>query len=361
MGLEHRFLTCRRIALDNSGTSRYYLIMFQPPPTKLAFQLNSSNIDFFVVSKMTSDLYPGFSSLFVETPFGASIFVRSHLDGKKLPLLLLHGFPQTHAEFHKIVPSLTSHFSIVLQDLRGYGASSTVPSTNGTGYSKRLMAENCIFVMGKLDFNKFSILGHDRGARVAYRLAYDHPEAVVKVVVVDIVPTSAMFRGFGNVTAGIRAYHWLFLAQPEPFPETLIRNSSDGAKFLEHTLASWTGKKSLQDFHQSALEEYKKAFCTEARIYSTCEDYRAGAFIDRVHDEEELMRGNKIDAPVLAVWGSTGLFAEAVGSDSEGPLQIWKQYASNVDGKALKCGHFIPEEDPEGLVEVILPFLSRGN
>ncbi|KAG4293560.1 hypothetical protein FPRO06_00145 [Fusarium proliferatum] len=308
---------------------------------------------------MAYEPFPGFTSQFIETSDGVSIFVRTKIDPGKPPLLLLHGFPQTHVEYHRIVPSLLPHFSIILLDLRGYGQSATVPSTSGSGYSKRLMANDCISVMSQLGFKKFLLIGHDRGARVAYRLAFDHPEAVAKVVVIDIIPTAAMFQGFGDVTAGLKAYHWLFLAQPDPFPETMIQGADNGKHYLEHTLASWTRKKTLEDFDERALEEYRKAYCNETRIHSTCEDYRAGAFLDKSYDEKDVQEGNKIQAPMLAIWGNAGVSAESLQNKPEGPLEIWKKYAHNVCGKALECGHFIPEEDSEGLSEVLVPFLLQ--
>ncbi|KAF4946512.1 hypothetical protein FGADI_11150 [Fusarium gaditjirri] len=308
---------------------------------------------------MASDLLPGFTNQFIKTSDGVSIFTRTKIDSGKPPLLLLHGFPQTHVEFHRIIPSLLPHFSIVLVDLRGYGQSAIVPSTNGSGYSKRLMANDCIFVMSQLGYKTFLLIGHDRGARVAYRLAFDHPEAVSKVAVIDIIPTAAMFQGFGDVTAGLKAYHWLFLAQPEPFPENLIQSTDNGKQFLEHTLASWTRKKTLDDFDERAIDEYRSAYCNGTRIHSTCEDYRAGAFLDKVYDEKDVQEGNKIQAPMLVVWGNTGVSAESLQNKSEGPLEIWQKYAQNVCGKELECGHFIPEEDPEGLAEALIPFLLQ--
>ncbi|KAI1031311.1 hypothetical protein LB504_000117 [Fusarium proliferatum] len=308
---------------------------------------------------MTSDLFPGFTRQFIETSDGVSIFVRTKIYPGKPPLLLLHGFPQTHVEYHRVIISLLPHFSIILLDLRGYGESATVPSTNGSGYSKRLMANDCISVMSQLGYNKFLLVGHDRGARVAYRLAFDHPDAVSKVVVIDIIPTAAMFQGFGDVTAALKAYHWLFLAQPGPFPETMIQGADNGKHYLEHTLASWTKKKTLEDFDKRALEEYRKAYCNETRIHSTCEDYRAGAFLDKAYDEKDVQEGNKIQAPMLAIWGNAGVSAESLQNKPEGPLEIWKKYAHTVCGKALECGHFILEEDSEGLSEVLVPFLLQ--
>ncbi|TPX13343.1 uncharacterized protein E0L32_006316 [Thyridium curvatum] len=294
-------------------------------------------------------------------PAGGSIFVRAKTDADKPPLLLIHGYPQTHVEWHPIIPALLPHFSVVLIDLRGYGQSSIVPSTNGSGYSKRLMAEDCIAVMAKLGYSKFSVMGHDRGARVTYRLAFDHPEVLTKAVVLDIIPTAAMFESFGNTGSALKAYHWLFLAQPAPFPEDMIKGADGGRRFVEHSLSAWTKDKNLDAFGAAAMDAYRKAYCDDARIHSTCEDYRAGAFLDRKYDEEELRAGRKIKTPLLAVWGATGFLVEgAPAVKTEGPLETWQKYAENVTGVGLECGHFIPEEDPEGLLEVLLPFLLEN-
>jgi haloacetate dehalogenase len=306
---------------------------------------------------MAPDLFPGYASQHfkVDTPGSPSIFGRFKLENLKPPLLLLHGFPQTHVEFHKVAPLLEPYFSLVLLDLRGYGLSSTVSSENGSGYSKRLMAQDAVTVMQRLGYDHFSILGHDRGARVAYRLALDTPGKVDKVIVVDIIPTHSMFGGFGDIARGLRGYHWLFLAQPAPFPETLIKAADNGKFFLENTLASWTAKRTLEDFDLAALEVYREAYCSDERIHSTCEDYRAGAHLDRAFNEEDVRNGNKIHVPLLAVWGQRGLFAEAMKSS---PLDIWIQFAEDVTGVGLECGHFITEEDPEGFVNECLKFLG---
>ncbi|KAH0165928.1 hypothetical protein KCU67_g4525, partial [Aureobasidium melanogenum] len=307
---------------------------------------------------MSSDLFPGYSRSSVQVSGTVSIFTRLSPDTSKSPLLLLHGFPQTHVEFHKIAPELARHFTLILMDLRGYGESSIVSSTGGSGMSKRIMAEDCIAVMKHFGYDKFSVLGHDRGARVAYRLAFDAPQHLDKVALVDIIPTSAMYQGFGKVPSGLRGYHWLFLAQAEPFPETMIEAADKGEYFLRHTLATWTRKQDLSDFGDTALEAYKTAFCDPTRIHMLCEDYRAGALIDNMYDLEELESGRKIDVPILAVWGDTGLFAGQMNASFEGPLTIWQKYCHNVIGTAIPCGHFVPEEEPDALLQAVLPFLK---
>lgn len=310
---------------------------------------------------MATDLFPGFTRQTIHIPDGPSLFARVSGDDKtKPPLLLLHGFPQTHVEYHKIAPRLRPHFTLVLLDLRGYGASSCVASSNGSGYSKRLMARDCVAAMAQLGFGRFGVLGHDRGARVAYRLAFDAPASVERVVVVDVVPTATMFARFGAASAALKAYHWLFLAQPEPLPERMIEGADGGRLFLERCLATWTAGQDLKTFDVAAVEAYREAYCKAERIHATCEDYRAGAYLDRVYDEEELEKGRKIEVPLMAVWGQTELVADPVSSKAKGqtPLDVWQKYAKDVVGKGLKCGHFIPEEDPDGLVDAILPFFG---
>lgn len=222
------------------------------------------------------------------------------------------------------------------------------------------MGQDCLSVMEQLGYSpdeKFAVLGHDRGARVAYRLAFDNPERVSKVIVVDIVPTASMFQGFGDVRAGLKGYHWLFLAQPAPFPERLIGGVEGGRMFLEQALASWTGTGTLDAYDAEVMRGYREAYCAEEKIHATCEDYRAGAYFDRVYDEEELERGSKIQVPVLVVWGEAGSFASAMKAKKEGPLEVWQMYCADVRGRGLGCGHFIPEEDPEALVDEALKFL----
>ncbi|KAK5048686.1 hypothetical protein LTR84_005777 [Exophiala bonariae] len=315
---------------------------------------------------MSPDLFPGYTSQHVTTSGGIRIFVRTSPvtspEQSQRPLLLLHGWPQTHSLYHKLAPLLQTRFRLVLMDLRGYGASSAdLESHNGSGYSKRIMAQDCISVMEQLGFSgpnlKFDLVGHDRGGRVAYRLALDAPDKINKLVILDITPTSAMWKSFGTSNAGVRAYHWTFLAQKEPFPEALIGSADGGQTFLDATLSTWTASNSLSAFHPLAIQDYREAYCRPETIHATCEDYRAGAFIDNLHDEEDLARGHKITVPVLVLWGNTALYNEAETERNDGPIQVWRNYAVNVRGKPLNSGHFLPEENPEDTAKEMLDFL----
>ena len=294
------------------------------------------------------DLFPGFAARHVETETGW-FFVRT--GGEGAPLLLLHGYPQTHVEWHRIASRLAERFRVVAMDLRGYGDSVVPESCDGIGMSKRLMGADAVAVMAALGHRKFRLVGHDRGGRAAYRLAFDRPDRLDKVVVIDIIPTAAMFEDMGKAKSAMNKYHWLFLAQPEPFPETMIGASPDF--FLEHTLASWTAKKDLSTFDPRALEHYRRAFADPARRRASCEDYRAGVLIDRVLDEDDLKAGRRIEVPMLALWGDAGIPASGIA-----PLDIWRDYARDVQGKAIPSGHFVPEENPDACAEAILAFMG---
>jgi haloacetate dehalogenase len=293
-----------------------------------------------------ADLFPGFKTHHVETDVG-SFFVRT--GGQGQALLLLHGYPQTHAEWHAVAQRLAERFSVVVMDLRGYGASCIPASRDGAGMAKRLMGQDAIAVMAKLGHATFRLAGHDRGGRVAYRLAYDHPERLVKVAVIDIIPTASMFRGMGKMGPALKAYHWLFLAQPAPFPETMIEAATQA--FLDHTLASWTARKSLSVFDPRALEAYRKAFVDPARIHATCEDYRAGALLDRQQDEDDMRAGRKIMVPMLAIWGDAGIPASGIS-----PLDVWREFARDITGVSIPSGHFVPEENPDACATALLDF-----
>ena len=257
--------------------------------------------------------------------------------GSGPPLLLLHGYPQTKAIWHKIAPGLAERFTIVATDLRGYGASSQpAAGDDHAGYSKRRMAADAVEVMEKLGFHRFSVAGHDRGGRVAYRMALDHPERVVRLAVLDIVPTYEQFAAVDRVAA-LGSFHWYFLAQPYPFPERLIGH--DPEYFIRHLLASWAGTPDC--FSDDALAEYVRCFRDPGVIHASCEDYRAGAFVDCQLDEADLKSGRKIACPVLALWGDRGRPHKR-----RQVMETWQRWAVDVSGEGLACGHFLPEEAP---------------
>jgi haloacetate dehalogenase len=257
--------------------------------------------------------------------------------GNGPPLLLIHGYPQTKAMWHKIAPGLAERFTVVATDTRGYGASSRPPSDDGhLVYSKRRMAVDMVEVMATLGFERFSVAGHDRGGRVAYRLALDHPERVVRLAVLDIVPTYEQFAAVDRAAA-LGSYHWYFLAQPSPFPERLIGN--DAEYFIRHMMSSWAATPDY--FSDEAMAEYIRCFSDPAVIHATCEDYRAGAFVDCQLDEADLASGKKITCPVLAIWGDKGRAHKR-----RQVLDTWRRWAHHVRGEGLPCGHFLAEEAP---------------
>jgi haloacetate dehalogenase len=294
------------------------------------------------------DLFPGFAERHIKGS-GAEIYLRT--GGSGPPLLMLHGYPQTHVMWHRVAPELARRFTLVVPDLRGYGASSTPDAdAEHVAYSKRAMAQDCIEVMRALGHNRFAVAGHDRGGRVAYRLALDHPEAVRALIPVDILPTSEVWR---RVTAerAVGSYHWAFLAQPHPLPETLIR--SNPAYYVEHTLKSWARSRDLSPFSPPALEQYRVLLQNPARLRAVCEDYRAGATIDRQLDETDGQAGRKIACPTFVAWGS-----DYLGRGGVDPLTVWRSWCTDVSGAEIESGHFLAEENPEALASVLLHFLA---
>jgi haloacetate dehalogenase len=295
------------------------------------------------------DLFPGFAERRIRTE-GAEIFLRT--GGSGPPLLLLHGYPQTHVCWHKVAPDLARHCTLVIPDLRGYGASSAPPGDAGhETYSKRAMGDDCLAVMRALGHQRFIVAGHDRGARVAYRLALDHPEAVQALIPIDILPTAEVWRRV-NAQSAIGAYHWAFLAQPKPLPETLI--SASPVYYVEHTLKSWTKPRDLSPFSAEALAHYRALLKDPERVHAVCEDYRAGATIDRRLDEADLASGRKIACPSFLIWAS-----DYIGIRNPDSLQIWKAWCTNIEGAEVISGHFIAEENPQAMLAALLPFLAR--
>jgi haloacetate dehalogenase len=276
----------------------------------------------------------------------ATIFAR--VGGSGPPLLLIHGYPQSHLMWARVSRELAAKYTVVAMDLRGYGQSSAPPSQKGERYTKRVMAKDAVALMDALGHSRFAVAGHDRGGRVAYRLALDHPEIVTKIATLDIVPTGEMWAGMDAARA-MSVYHWMFLAQPEPMPETLISGAPD--YYIDQKLANWSGDKSLRAFEPDALDAYRAAFRDPARVHATCEDYRAGATIDRALDDADRAAGRKIAAPLLALWGTKGIPAKG-----EDPLTVWRRWASDVRGLGIESGHFLPEEAPEATAKALAEF-----
>jgi len=295
------------------------------------------------------DLFPGFASRNIAGPAG---MLHVRVGGSGPPLLCLHGYPQTHVCWHRLAPDLVKARTLVLMDLRGYGASDAPPGDAGhIVYSKRAMAEDCLAVMAALGFSRFDVMGHDRGARVAYRLALDHPAAVGRLIVLDILPTAEVWERMATRSA-FGSYHWSFLAQPHPMPETLIAGAPRA--YVAHTLKSWTKAKSLDVFDPAALAAYETLLEDPARAHAVCEDYRAGYHVDRHIDAADREAGRKIAAPTLLLWGS-----DYLGKGAADPMTVWHMWAENLSGREIVSGHFQAEENAADTRAAILPFLSR--
>jgi haloacetate dehalogenase len=299
-----------------------------------------------IVTQQMNQLFPEFESSLIEVN-GVKIMARKGGSGR--PLLLLHGHPQTHAIWHRVAQQLANSFTVVMTDLRGYGDSSKPQGSHDhLNYSKRVMALDQIEVMRHFGFSEFDVLAHDRGARVAHRLALDHPKAVKRLVLLDIAPTLAMYEKTSNQFA--RSYwHWFFLIQPAPMPERLIE--ADPAAYVRDVL----GRRSagLAPFDPRALAEYVRCLELPGTAHGLCEDYRASASIDLVHDQLDLDKQNFVQQPLLVLWGEQGVVHQCFE-----PLQEWSKLARNVQGKALPCGHYIPEEAPELLLHQVQLFLD---
>ena len=267
--------------------------------------------------------------------------------GSGPPLLLLHGYPQTGYMWHKIAPRLAEDFTVVVADLRGYGDSDKPTSSEDHAvYSKRAMAADMMAVMTALGHSQFFIAGHDRGGRVAHRLARDYPQAVTKLAVLDIAPTAMMYDTT-DMHFATSYYHWFFLIQPAPFPETLI--GSDPKFFLESKMQHWGKDRSA--ITNDAFDEYLRCFSNPDTIHASCEDYRASASIDLEHDAADV--GLKLDIPLLVLWGATAM----VGNKYD-MLCAWREVATDVTGFAVPGGHYLPEEAPDETYQALLDFFT---
>ena len=287
-------------------------------------------------------MFEGFEQTTIKTANATIHLVKG---GQGSPVLLLHGYPQTHVMWHKIAPRLAEDFSLVIPDLRGYGDSSKPPDgENHFGYSKRATAQDQVEVMTQLGFQQFAVVGHDRGGRVAHRLALDHSDRVTKLAVLDIVPTYTLYHNV-NKEFATAYYHWFWLIQAAPFPETLIGNDP------EFYLNSLLGRLKPKAITPEAFAEYLRCFRDPVTVHATCEDYRAAASIDLVHDEADMDR--KIACPVLALWAEKGVMHRMYDV-----VAAWRERAVNVSGQPLPSGHFLPEEAPEETFAALKAFLS---
>ena len=291
-----------------------------------------------------SNLFPGFRRRRVRTS-GATINLV--VGGEGPPALLLHGYPETHAMWHKVAPALARDYTVVCADLRGYGDSSKPRGLpDHANYSKRAMARDMAEVMQSLGFPDFHVVGHDRGGRVGHRLASDFGRRVRSLTVLDISPTLKMYQSTTQQFA--RAYwHWFFLIQEAPMPERLLAGHAPW--YILSRLGR--GKSGMKHFSREALLEYTRAFRDPRTIHATCEDYRAAATIDLVHDRRDLKK--KLRMPVLALWGRHGVIEALFDC-----LADWREVAQDVRGRALDCGHFIPEEKPRELLAELRRFLA---
>jgi haloacetate dehalogenase len=288
-----------------------------------------------------ADLFPGFASHWIDTRAGR-VFTRT--GGKGRPLLLLHGHPQTNVMWHLVAPALAQHFALILPDLPGYGWSDAPDAdAEHAPYTKRAMANAMIEVMEALGHVRFLVAGHDRGGRVGYRLALDHPGRVERLAVLDIVPTWAMWHRM-DARLAMRAWHWPFLALPAPFPETMI--GKDPLFFFNWRTERGTKTKDLAVFDRRALAHYHAFFNDPVRIHALCEDYRAGRTTDLAHDEADRAAGRKIAAPVLAIWGADG----GIPAETDDPIATWREWATDVRGFGIDSGHYLAEEAPQATI-----------
>lgn len=295
------------------------------------------------------DLFPGF--VHHRVPVDGDIAIDALVGGAGDPLLLLHGHPQTRAIWHKVAERLAERHTVVLADLRGYGDSSKPAGLpDHANYSKRVMARDQVRLMQTLGLDDFDILAHDRGARVAHRLAADHPERVGRMILLDVAPTLAMYEQTSRDFA-TAYWHWFFLIQPAPLPERLIE--ADPAAYVREVI----GRRGagMAPFTTDALAEYERCMALPGAAHGVCEDYRAAVGIDLAHDRADRDAGRRISTPTLVLWGRDGVIEKCFR-----PLDEWRRVAQDVRGEALPCGHYIAEEAPAALLEKVRAFLGEA-
>lgn len=293
-----------------------------------------------------ADLFPGFASHTASTEAGR-IFAR--VGGAGPPLVLLHGFPETGAMWHRLAPDLARRFTLVIPDLRGYGWSSAPPSRDGAEYAKRAMGTDVVALMEGLGHARFRFAGHDRGARVGYRLALDQPGRIERLALLDVVPTVAVWRA--READPEASPHWPWLARPAPEPEDAIRTDPDG--YFEGLMARWSGAGSLAAFAPEALAHYRAAWGDPSRIHAVCEDYRAGATLDVDADRADEAEGRTIGCPMLVLASRSYL----VRPGGPSPAEQWRRLAPGVEVVEIAGGHFLAEEAPAATLAALEAFL----
>lgn len=299
---------------------------------------------------MAVDWFEHFTSQTIEV-HGVPLFVRCSGNGP--PLLLLHGFPETHLMWRSIAPLLVKTFTVVCPDLRGYGRSGCPPSdSQHMPYSKRTYAHELVELMAQLGFNQFALAGHDRGARVAYRLALDHPDRVQRVAVLDIVPTDFAWER-ANADFSLGFWPWSLLAQPAPLPERILADTADA--IIDHALGHWGTSRGA--FSRDVRDAYVRALQSPEHARGICEEYRAAATIDRAHDQADFAAHRKIQCPVLVLWSATGPLSSWFAAEG-GPLGVWRGWANDAQGFAIDGGHFFPEERPQETADALAQFFA---
>jgi haloacetate dehalogenase len=293
---------------------------------------------------------------FEKQKVSTGIQIAYRICGEGQPLLLLHGYPQTHLMWAKMAHRLAEHFTVVMSDLRGYGDSDKPQSDpQHETYSFRAMAQDQASLMESLGYRQFAVAGHDRGARVTHRMCLDHPDRVTKAAVLDIAPTLTLYERT-DMPFAMGYYEWFLLPQPEPFPERLI--GADPKFYLRYELLGWSQNKEAEIgsiFDPECLAEYERCFCNPQTIHATCEDYRAAASIDLAHDREDREAGKKIQCPLLVLWGNANRVLRTFDM-----LDTWRKVSDNsVEGHVLPCGHYLPEEVPQEVIKAFESFFKN--